>query len=155
VTPLEQRIFNALAADAPLTDEVAYARIIGIGDEFRATSGARDDTTSIKQREWLTQCDVAVIVRVVANLTAAFPAIATQRGDKHLALGLLARDHARSIIAAIDWRVRVDTDLRVDTTLNRALDNLDDACLRYDAALRKNGVGPGIIAALLGFRACP
>lgn len=30
---------------------------------------------------------------------------------------------------------------------------LDDAAMRYDAALRKNGVGPRMIAAMLGDRA--
>ena len=34
-----------------------------------------------------------------------------------------------------------------------ALGLADDAAMRYDAALRKNGVGPRMIAAMLGDRA--
>ena len=137
-------------ADAPVTDEVALVRLVAIGDVIRVFAGNTPFPTPATLRVWLKRCDAAVLARAVALHTAEFATLATQRGDEALAFSLLVRDQAWSIHYAMRWRHVVTT---LDRTLDRALDGLDDAMIRYDAALRKNGVGPKMIAAILGDRA--
>lgn len=154
-TALEQQVLAVVLgladdADAPVTDEVALMRIVAFGDVLRAFAGHTPFPTPSTLRVWLKQCDAAVLVRAIALHTTEFATLATQRNDEALAFSLLVRDQARSINAALDWRnVLIFNGL----ALNIALENLDDAAMRYDAALRKNGVGPTMVAMLLGVRA--
>lgn len=154
-TALQQQVLavaSGLAddADAPVTDEVALVRVVAFGDVLRAFAGNTPFTTPSTLRVWLKRCDADVLVRAITMHTAEFATLATQRDDEALAFSLLVRDQARSIDAALRWRNVVEPN---GTALNVALDHLDDACLRYDAALRENGVGPTMIATLLGDRA--
>ena len=154
-TALQQQVLAVVLgladdADAPVTDEVALVRLVAFGDVLRAFAGNTPFPTPSTLRVWLKQCDAAVLARAVAMHTAEFATLATQRDDEALAFSLLVRDQARSINAALDWRNVV---IFNGLALNIALENLDDAAMRYDSALRKNGVGPRMIATMLGDRA--
>ncbi len=154
-TALEQQVLAVTLgladdADAPVTDEVALMRIVAFGDVLRVFAGNTPFPTPSTLRVWLKQCDTDVLVRAIALHTAEFATLATNRADEALAFSLLVRDQAWSIHDAMRWRHVVAMS---DQTIDRALDALDDAAMRYDAALRKNGVGPRMIAAMLGDRA--
>lgn len=154
-TALQQQVLDAAIAladdaDAPVTDNVALARLIAFGDVLRAFAGESPFPTPSTLRVWVKCCDADVLVRAIALHTSGFATLAKSRADDALAFSLLVRDQARSINAALDWRNAV---IFNGLVLNIALENLDDAAMRYDATLRKNGVGPRMIAAMLGDRA--
>jgi hypothetical protein len=156
-TALQQQVLDAALAlaladdaDAPVTDDVALARLIAFGDVLRAFAGESPFPTPSTIRVWVKDCDANVLARAVAMHTAALAGLPARHVGEGIKRGLLVRDQAWSIHCAMRWRHVLTT---LDRTLDRALDGLDDAMIRYDAALRKNGVGPRMIATLLGDRA--